>query len=275
MTDWVQNSSAENSNQSQLNVANDDPSAYSSVPSTPMNTFFLVNSEVVNRGNVVFDNLTRDPRLLFQQKSCADGSSISMPLVTSGLNDTAFAPPTFESAQVNPRIIVEKCVSDPVLAMPVHIFPSSQPVMTVATATLQRFTAAIATNGSLLTQIFPSSSSCTKPLPLLLEQPITTSHALTIPDVGSNKIAEISKPVIPAESRGTNFYCNPSAQTALHFTRTMTNLLQQKPFSINAPPFVPTVGPTAPVAMAFLTVQGLAQLLAVFKEHHLPECKTV
>ena len=147
--------------------------------------------------------------------------------------------------------------------------------MAVATATLQWFTAPIATNSSLLTQIFPSSPFCTNPLQLLLEQPITTCQAFTIPVVAINKIAEISKTVIPAENRGTDYYCNPSAQTALHFTKTMSNLLQQKAFSINAPPFVPTVGPTAPVAMAFLIVQDLAQLLVVFKKHHLPECKTV
>ena len=105
MTDWVHNGSAENSNQSQLNLANDDPSAYSSVPSTPMSTSFLVNPEAVNLGNVFFDNLTRDPRLLFQQKSCAEVSSIRMPVVAAGLNDTAFAPPTFESSQVNPRTL--------------------------------------------------------------------------------------------------------------------------------------------------------------------------
>ena len=49
--------------------------------------------------------------------------------------------------------------------------------------------------------------------------------------------------------------------------------MSTKPLSINAPPFMPTMGQAAPVAPASLTVQDFAQLLAASRKDHLPEWK--
>ena len=100
---------------------------------------------------------------------------------------------------------------------------------------------------------------------------MATSYALTIPDVAIDKIiADTGEPLVTFQSRGTVFCCNPSAQTAPQSTVTITKSLQQNQLSINAPLFMPTMGPAAPVAPASLTVQGLAQLLAASKkDHHL------
>ena len=51
VTDWVHNSSVENNNNSQTNVADADPSACASVHPTAMSPSFPVNREVVNISN--------------------------------------------------------------------------------------------------------------------------------------------------------------------------------------------------------------------------------
>ena len=136
VTNWAHSGSVvENSNHSQLNVVDAGPSACVSVHLTPMGTSLPVNPEGVIINNVIFDNLPRDPTHLFQQQSCAAATSLSMPVVISELNDTAFAPPTFDFAHVNPRTFVDNCVSNSVQAVPLHVLPSLQLITTVTTVT--------------------------------------------------------------------------------------------------------------------------------------------
>ena len=123
------------------------------------------------------------------------------------------------------------------------------------------------------TQIFPNVSFCTNPSQAVIYQPIVTSQAFTIPVVARGKIGDTTETVVPVESRGTVFYCNPSAQTALYSNGTVTNSFQQNLLSINDPRFVPTMGPGAPIAPVSLTVQNIAQLIAASKKCHLPEWK--
>ena len=208
-------------------------------------------------------DLPRYTSPLFQQQSYAAGTSLSFPVVTSALNDTAFASPPVDIAHVNPRTFVKNCVSNLAQVVPSHINPSLQRVMTVTTVKPQQFTAPLTTNNSLVTQIFPNLSSCTNPLPRVLGQPIAFSHAFTILDVANGKVSETSNPVGPVKSRGTVFYGNPSAQTAPYCTKTINNSPQQNTLSINAPP---SMGPTASVAPANRTVQDIAQLFAATKK---------
>ena len=225
LTDWVYNGSVQNNIQSQKNFTDSDPRACAFVHLLPMTSSLLVNTEGVNISKANFGDLTGEPTLLFQQQSCAAGTSLSMTVVNSGLNDTSIAPPTFEIAQVNPGIFFENSVSNPVRAVPVHVFPSLQRVMTLTNVTPQRFTSPIATNSSIVTEIFPNLSSCKKPLTRVFKRLIATSHAFTVRNMADGKVAETSKPVVPGESRCIVFCCNPSAQTSPHSTRIMTNSL--------------------------------------------------
>ena len=256
VTDWVHNGSLENSIKSQPNVADANPSACASIHETPMSTSFLVNPEGVNIRNANLDNITQGPTHLFQQQLCATGIKLSIPAVTSGLDTTAIAPPPFDVSLVNSTKFLENCSSNPLEAVPLLVLPTLQPITTVTTVAPEWFIAPITSN----------LSSCTNPLPGIPEQPIATFHAFTILDVATGKIVETSNPVAHVESRGNVFYCIPSAQTAPQSSRTMTNSLQENPLGINAPPFVPTMGPAAPVTPASPTVQVLAQLLAASKK---------
>ena len=136
MKDWIHNcSGVENSNQSPLNVADADPSACASVHPTPMGISLPVNSEGVFINDANLDDLPHDPTTLFQQQMCAARTDHTMPVVTSGLNDTALAPSQFDIAHVNPRRFVENCVSNPVQAVPLHVLPSLEPITTLTTVT--------------------------------------------------------------------------------------------------------------------------------------------
>ena len=108
VTDWVHGGSVENSNQSQLNVADADPSACAFLHPTPMNTSFLVNSQGVKISNKNLDNLTHEPTPLFQQQSCVAGISLSILALTSGFDNTAIAPPPFDASLVKLRRFVKK-----------------------------------------------------------------------------------------------------------------------------------------------------------------------
>ena len=209
VTDWVHNGSVvENNNQSHLNVADADPTACNSVHPTPMGISLPVNPEGVVINNASFDDLPHDPITLFHQQSCAARTSLSMPVVTSGLIDAAFPAPPFNFAFVDPRTIVESRVSNPVQAVLLHVPPSLQQITTVTTVTPQRFTAPITTNSSFSTQIFPTLSCCTNPFPRVIQQPIITSQAVTIP-------VETSKQSWGNKYTCCNiFYCNPPSQTA-------------------------------------------------------------
>ena len=128
-----------------------------------------------------------------------------MPVVTFGLNNTAFAPPPFDIAHVNLRTFVKNCVSNLVQALLLIVLPSLQTVMTLTTLTPQRYTSPITTNISLVTQFFPNLSCCTNPLPRVFERPIATFYAFTTPVVASGKVMETSKSLVPAENRGPFF----------------------------------------------------------------------
>ena len=117
---WVKNS-----NQSQLNVPDAVPSASASVLPIPIGRIFLPGKPerlFINDSN--FDALLRDPKILFQQQSCASGTSLNVPVKTSGLNDNEVAPPPFDFANLNPRRNVENCATNLVQAVPLHVLPS-------------------------------------------------------------------------------------------------------------------------------------------------------
>ena len=196
-----------------------------------MSTAFLINPEGENIKNANLNSLIRNPRPFFQQRSCAAGISFSIPAVTSGLDNTANAPPPFDISLVNSRRFVENFSSNPFPAVPLHVLPTLQRITTITTVVSQRTTAPISTYSSHVTQIFPTS-----------------------------------EPPVSMESRGTVFYCNPCSQAAPFSTGINTTSCQQSPLSINAPPFTPTMGQASPIALAGLTVQDLAQLLAASKK---------
>ena len=269
MTDWVHKGSFENSNQSQLNVVDADPSACVSVHPTLMSTSFLGNPEGVNIIIANSGELTPDSTPLLQQQSCAAGKS---------LNDTAFAPPPFEIAHLNTRKFVENCVTNPIQAVLLQVLPSLEPVMTVncnATAIDHSdYHQQLLCNSDFSKLVFLHESVATSPR-------TAESNFSCIYNPGCRMwlAAMLRKQInlwYPLRAKAPFFYCNLSAQTAqtaLHSTRTITNSLQQNPLSINAPPFVPTMGLAAPVAPAGLTIQDLAQLLAASKKDQLPEWK--
>ena len=190
-----------------------------------MSTSCLVNPEGINISNANFDNLTQDPTPLLQQQSCAAGTSLSIPAVNSGLDNTAIAPPPFDVSFVKSSGFVENCYSNPIQAVLLHVLLILQPITTVTTVAPQRLTATLSLDSSLSTKIFPTSEL-----------------------LGS------------VESSGTNFFCKLSSQTAPCSTEITTTSCQQSLLSIDASPFMRTMGQAAPVAPGSLTVQDLAQL---------------
>ena len=133
---------------------------------------------------------------------------------------------------------VENCSSDPIQAVPLRVLPTLQPITTVTIVPSQRLTAPIGTFSSLATQTSPTN-----------------------------------EPAVSVEKRGTVLFDNPFSETAPCFTAINTTSYQQNPLSINASPFMPTLGQAALVARASLTVQDLAQLKRASKKHHRPEWK--
>ena len=79
--------------------------------------------------------------------------------------------------------------------------------------------------------------------------------------------------VVPTQSGGTTFYCNPLATT----TPSMTIPIPQStttPVNVPFPTFPTTVQSTIPPATpTAVTIQDLAQLLTAAKKDHLPEWK--
>ena len=203
-----------------------------------MNIKLPVNPEEVVINKAYFDYITRSPTPLFQQQLCAAGIILSMPTVTSGLDNTAIAPPTFDVSLVISSRFFENCSSNPIQAMPLHVLPILQPITTLTTVASQQLTAPISIHNSLATQIFPTSEL-----------------------------------VVSVGSLGTVLYCNSSFQTAPFSTGITTTSCQQSPLSMIAPPFMPILGQAVPVAPASLTVQDLSQLIAASKKGHLPEWK--
>ena len=105
-----------------------DPSACSSPHPSCIEISLPVNPEGVFTNFANFKYLPRDPTLLFQQKSCATGTSVSLPVVISRPNGTAIVPPQFDLAHVNPGIFgekfgIESCFSRPVT--PTSIFTTA------------------------------------------------------------------------------------------------------------------------------------------------------
>ena len=83
----------------------------------------------------------------------------------------------------------------------------------------------------------------------------------------------IFEPVVPIQSGGTTFFCNPLAAT----TPTTTLPIPQSttaPVNVPLPTFPTTVQSTIPPATpTAVTIQDLAQLLTAVKKDHLPEWK--
>ena len=105
-------------------------------------------------------SIQHDPTLLFQQQTGAAGTSFSMPVVGFALRDTAFALPPFDFSHVKRKTCAENCVSYPVQAVLLKVFPFLQLITILITVTPQLFTAPITTNSSLATQ-FSQLSCCT------------------------------------------------------------------------------------------------------------------
>ena len=80
-----------------------------------------------------FDDLTRDPTPLIQQQSFAARIGLNMPAVSSGLDNTAIAPPPFEVSLVKSSRFAKIGSSNPIQAVPLHFFPTLQPITTVTT----------------------------------------------------------------------------------------------------------------------------------------------
>ena len=270
VTDWLPNSSVDNTNQSQLNVTDADPNACASVQQTPMGIFVSDNPVGVNTLNANSISIPLDPTHLFQQQSSAALIGLSGSVVTLGFNNPALVLPPFDIPRVNPRIFVESCESSPVQAVHLHVLPFLQPITTVNTVTPQRFFALIITHSAFATHIFANLSSCLNPSPRVMHQSIANSQAFTLPVVAQGKVGETSEPVVPVESRGTVFFCNPSFQTVQCSLGTITTSPQQNPLNVSTLPFGPTMGYSAPVTPASLTSQDLAQPLASSRKNHLP-----
>ena len=129
--------------------------------------------------------------------------------------------------------------------------------------------------------VIPNLSAWTFPAPssfptvhATVPQPVRGQ--VTLPSTTASPIVTttgIFAPVVPIQSGGTTFYCNPLATT----TPSMTIPIPQSttaPLNVLFPTFPTTVQSTIPPATpTAVTIQDLAQLLTAVKKDHLPEWK--
>ena len=165
-----------------------------------------IDPETVKAKNAILDELPGNQKLLFEQQSCAVGTSFSMPVVTSELINTALSPPPFDLPFMNTRTFVRNNVSNPVQAVPFYVLPSLQTIIIVTTVRPQGFIALITTNSSAATEIFPNLNCCTNIKPRVIEQPTVTSEASKILVVVNGKIGEANQLVVPFENTGIVFF---------------------------------------------------------------------
>ena len=200
-------------------------------------------------------------------------TSLSMPVVTSGLNKTALAPPPIDFPHVISRRFVGNCISNPFHTVPFYVAPSLQSITTVTKVTPQRFRAHITNNSSLATEIFSNLPSRTHPSSRVLHQSIKISQALTITIEVSGKTVQTSETVVPARSGSTVLSFNASSQTKPNSTGIIATSCLQVPLSVNNPPFMPAIVLAELLAPARLSVQDPEQTSAASKKDHIAEWK--
>ena len=165
---------------------------------TAMATSLPVNPERLYIPNPNFDNVPRDPTTLFQRQSCAAEIGLSMPVLTSGLNNPALAPPSFKfpranAKKVSQKLRLESC-SGSTLARK-SFFKTDKDRHHCNTITPLRLTAPTTTSSALTTRVG--------------EQLTVSSQVFTIPVVTSSKHREISEARLTVERRGTASFLQP------------------------------------------------------------------
>ena len=155
------------------------------------------------------------------------------------------------------------------VTMYTQVQPSVHPTTTMTQVNIQ--TSHVIPNLSAWT--FPAPSNfptvhATVPQPV--KGPATLTSTTAAPIVTTTGIFT---PVVPIQSGGTTFYCNPFATTfpttALPFQQTTTAAA-----SLPVPTFPTTIQSTVPPStLTQVAVQDLAQLLTSAKKDHLPEWK--
>ena len=182
--------------------------------------------------------------------------------------------PNFQLPTVNTTSNTVSSVTVPVvnqqpLTMSSQIQPSFAPTTTMTQVNIP--TSHVIPNLSAWT--FPAPSSfptvhATVPQPV--RGPVTLTSTTTTPIVTTTGIFT---PVVPIQSGGTTFYCNPLATT---FPTTTLPIQQTTAAAANFPvsTFPTTVQSTVPPStLTPVAVQDLAQLLTAAKKDHLPEWK--
>ena len=182
--------------------------------------------------------------------------------------------PNFQLPTVNTTSNTVSSVTVPVvnqqpLTMSSQIQPSFAPATTMTQVNIP--TSHVIPNLSAWT--FPAPSSfptvhATVPQPV--RGPVTLTSTTTTPIVTTTGIFT---PVVPIQSGGTTFYCNPLATT---FPTTTLPIQQTTAAAANFPvsTFPTTVQSTVPPStLTPVAVQDLAQLLTAAKKDHHPEWK--
>ena len=180
-----------------------------------------------------------------------------------------FQLPTVTTTSNTVSSVTVPVVNQQPLTMSSQIQPSFAPATTMTQVNIP--TSHVIPNLSAWT--FPAPSSfptvhATVPQPV--RGPVTLTSTTTTPIVTTTGIFT---PVVPIQSGGTTFYCNPLATT---FPTTTLPIQQTTAAAANFPvsTFPTTVQSTVPPStLTPVAVQDLAQLLTAAKKDHLPEWK--
>ena len=157
--------------------------------------------------------------------------------------------------------------------VPVTMYPPEQLSVTPTTTMTQVNIPTSHVIPNLSAWTFPAPSNlptvhATVPQPV--RGPVTLPSTTTAPIVTTTGIFT---PVVPIQSGGTTFYCNPLATT---FPTTALPIQQTTTAATNlpVPTFPTTIQSTVPPStLTQVAVQDLAQLLTAAKKDHLPEWK--
>ena len=267
-----------------------EPDSVSNQPQT--NTVDLNNVPGSSNTAVILESndVVRMRQATLEMRSLADGNigprQSQIPQIGISSNSTILRPnstppsfaainplPMFQLPTVSTTSNTVSSVTVPVVnQQPLTMLSQVQPSVAPATTRTQVNIPTSHVKPNLSAWTFPAPSSfptvhTTVPQPVRGQVKLPSTTATPIVTTTG-----IFTPVVPIQSGGTTFYCNPLATTtpSMTFPIPPSTTAPVKPF----PTFPHTVQSTIPpVTPTAVTIQDLAQLLTAAKKDHLPEWK--
>ena len=277
VSDWVNevNEPDSVSNQPQTNTVD-----FNNVPGSSNTAVFPESNDVVRMRQATLelrslaDGNIGPRQSLIPQIGISSNSTILRPNSTPPSFAAVNPLPMFQLPTVSTTSNTVSSVTVPVVnQQPLTMFSQVQPSVAPATTRTQVTIPSSHVIPNLSAWTFPAPSSfptvhTTVPQPVRGQVMLPSTTATPIVTTTG-----IFTPVVPIQSGGTTFYCNPLATTTPPMTFPIPPSTTA-PVNVPFPTFPHTVQSTIPpVTPTAVTIQDLAQLLTAAKKDHLPEWK--